>query len=177
MEVRIAPAKGGPGGGGGRDHLHKAERDALGTPNVVRHIEIVSKAARSEPEHVPLGAASMLLVRNEGGRRDIMHEGKLGGGSGGVGESGAREGGGIGEVKLTLRNRPKASSAEGATVRLGGRVRRGEGNITHRPAVTRGRRVEGTAKRKRAEGGVRAPLTTRSLPIGLEVFIVTQASS
>ena len=92
--------QGGPGGGGGRNRILQAERNTLGAPDVVGNVEIVPNAARSELEDIASGAAGMLLVSNEGGRRDSADKGQEGGRSGGGEGSNQREGGGIRKVKL-----------------------------------------------------------------------------
>jgi len=97
----------------------------------VRNIVVKPKAAGTEFEHIARGAATKLLVGNEGGRRHAVDKRRRGRREGGRGGNDGREGGRVREVELKLSRRPEVSMRAAKTRRVdrSGRVRRGEGNL------------------------------------------------
>ena len=81
-KLGVAPVMGSPSGRGGRHKLTKAQLDALGVTDVMRHIEVIPEAARAKLEDEAAGLASVLLERHKRGRGHLQREKKAGIGGG-----------------------------------------------------------------------------------------------
>ena len=137
---------GSPSGSGGRHKLTEAEHNTFGVANVVGHVMVIAKTARSKLEDEAVGTASVLLKSHKGRRGHIEREREAG--RGGSRERGGPrgEGGGAGKMKLTFRINPEAAEGGGRQRershrgRPRGRVRREEGIAELTPI---GRLLEG----------------------------------